>query len=68
MKKRKKKSFRDWVRAYGIRRLARDLNLDQTTPSKWANGKTLPGGKNRAAVLALAKGEVTAEDLLGGAR
>lgn len=69
MTKRKKKNpFPDWVRGYGIRRLARDLGLDQTTTSKWANGKSTPGGKNRAAVLKLADGAITAEDLIGGAK
>lgn len=66
MKKQSTTTFPDWVREFGVRKLARALHLDASAVSKWANGCTRPSLEHAEAVLKLAKGRLKLADITKG--
>lgn len=56
--------FQEWIRAYGVKALARKMQLDPTSVSKWANGKGQPNLDHATVILQLAKGKLQASDLV----
>lgn len=68
-KTKHKRSFHDWLRSYGISRLAREAGLCRTTPYKWLNGKQPPGYHVAVQLQAIAANHnehFTIQEIIGG--
>jgi hypothetical protein len=60
--------LREWLRSYGIRRLARQLRVDRRTVYRWFNGAARPHVDNAIDILMLARASGTDlgwEDVFG---
>lgn len=56
----------DFILHYGAAELARDLNQDPSTVSKWKTGTNVPRPDTAKAIQALACGRLTLDTILSG--
>jgi DNA-binding transcriptional regulator YdaS (Cro superfamily) len=60
--------FGAWIKAYGVRALARRLGVDPSAVTNWKKGRTQPTLDHAAEILKLAKGKLKPNDLKKVAR
>lgn len=58
--------FYTWAKRYGIKRLAEEMGVHQSSVYGWINGSLVPSDSHRLSILALAGRKLKLGDLVKG--